>query len=353
VFVAALGLAGCRDQAPPAAAAKRGAPAPASPVAAEPPAADETETEPPATVDVHVHLVDGQVEALLETLDRHAIARAVVLSSPHLDARLASDRSTAARFAAGWREANDTLLRETAAHRERLLPFVTLDLADASAAELDAWVDAGACGVKLYSGHHSLHPRPLADPAHATMLAELERRGLPVLLHVNTVRFEAELAALLDAYPELDLVCPHLCSSRTELDRLERIMAAHPGLRFDLSHGPGQPGVDGFVNLERERERLRELIAAAPERFMYGSDLVTTPHIAGPDATMWEWDLQVAANLGLITAEQFEFPRPGPTPGSRVPGHYRGLALSDPLASQILAANATAWLSACIESKPP
>jgi predicted TIM-barrel fold metal-dependent hydrolase len=297
-------------------------------------------------IDVHMHLLDRSVDELLAALDRGGISRAVVLASPHLDPAHPSAPGDD-RFA-GWRAANERLLIQTVEHRDRLLPFITVDPAQIEAGELGGWLARGACGVKLYIGHRNLHHRPLADPSHDDFFAELERRRVPVLLHVNTVHFEDELGALLAAHPRIELVCPHLCGSRTDLDRLERLLRTHPGLRVDTSHGPGEPGIAGFANLEREHARARGMIQAEPERFLFGSDLVTTAAINGPDATRREWDRQIAANLGLLEDDRFEFWRAGPQPGVPVLGDYRGLALEDSALGLVLAGNARRWLERCL-----
>jgi predicted TIM-barrel fold metal-dependent hydrolase len=301
------------------------------------------DARPIERVDVHVHLVGDAVDELLATLDRHDITQAVVIASPHLDPKHPPPKDD--RFA-GWRAANDRLLTSTSAHRDRLLPFVTVEPAELEPDELARWLEQGACGVKLYVGHRSLHMRPLDAPEHAASFELLERRGVPVLLHVNSFRYEAELDALLRRYPKLEVVCAHLCGSRTDLDRLERILRAHPSLRVDTSHGPGQPGIDGFTNLERERERIRTLIEAEPERFLFGSDLVTMV-VDDPQATRLAWDRQIAANLGLLERERFEFLRiDGPT-GQAAPAEYRGLELEHATLEPVLAGNARRWLQSC------
>lgn len=317
-----------------------------APGRADPPAPDAPRAAPDERIDVHVHLVGDAVDDLLAALDRRGIARAVVLASPHLDP--AHPPPPGADRFAGWREANERLLADTAAHRDRLLPFITLEPAQADPRELDDWLARGACGVKLYIGHRGLHARPLAAPEHEAVLAALERRRVPVLLHVNTVHFEAELDELLRAHPALELVCPHLCGSRTDLGRLERILRAHPGLRVDTSHGAGAHGVEGLANLERERERIRGLIVAEPRRFLFGSDLVTFPAAGDPAATRLEWDRQLAANLDLLAADEVAFMRAGELPGSMVPGSYPGLALTGEVLTEVLAGNARRWLAGCL-----
>jgi predicted TIM-barrel fold metal-dependent hydrolase len=301
-----------------------------------------------APLDAHVHLVEGAVDELLAALDRQGIAAAVVIASPHLDSHSGVVLDDSGMLS-GWRAANDELLTDTAAHRDRLIPFITVEPGQVEIAELEAWVERGACGVKLYAGHQRLHARPLDHASHDRLFSWLEAQRVPVLLHVNTVRYRDELANVLREHPELELVCAHLCGSRTDLDRLADLLREFPRLRVDTSHGAGVHGVDGYMAIERERERLRAMILAEPERFVFGSDLVTTRSRMGAAVTAQEWDLQLAANLGLIEREVFEFWRRSDTaPTTKLElGRYRGLALDEPARARVLGGNARAWLGSC------
>ena|GEM_PF-2914838 len=343
---------------------------PASPSSPVEPAGAETPTDDTAVeaypdrvqypararFDIHTHLVDDAIDPLLRALDEAGIQRAVLQSSPHLD--FSRQPPMGAPPFSGWRAANDRLLAATAPHRDRLLPFITADPAEVTPAELQTWLDAGACGVKLYMGHHVFHERPLDDPAHEPMFTMLEERRVPVLLHVNTFRFEAELDALLTAHPDLNMVCPHFCGSRTDIDRLERILRTHPSLLVDTSHGPGRPGIDGYANIDRELERLRALIVAEPERFLFGSDLVTTYPGARDSSWRGKWARQLDANLGLVEAAQFEYWRiktsdPRTPAGPKTWGTYRGLALDGQVLEAVLVGNAERWLGSCGPSPSP
>jgi predicted TIM-barrel fold metal-dependent hydrolase len=314
------------------------------------PAREAADSAPASSerLDAHVHLVEGAVDELLAALDRQGIAAAIVVASPHLDPRsgVALDDSG---VLPGWREANDRILADTAGHRDRLIPFITVEPAQVEIAELEAWFERGACGVKIYAGHQRLHARPLDDPRHDRLFEWLEGRRVPVLLHVNTVRYRDELADVLREHPNLELVCAHLCGSRTDLDRLAGLLHEFPRLRVDTSHGGGVHGVDGYMAIERERDRLRAMILAEPDRFVFGSDLVTTHSPSGASATEQEWDLQLAANLGLIERETFEFWRRSEAlPATALElGSYRGLALDEPIRARVLAGNAREWLASC------
>ncbi|WP_428264562.1 amidohydrolase family protein [Haliangium sp.] len=294
------------------------------------------------TIDVHVHLTAGHTETLLETLDEAGVDRAVVLATPHLDPTISEPGMS------GYRRANATVMAAAAAFPERLVAFLAVDLGVTDPAYVAEQLDAGACGVKLYQGHRALHERPLDDPLHHPMFRLLERRRVPVLLHVNTVRFRDELDRLLARFPGLNVVCAHMCGSRTDLDRLASIMADHPTLLFDTSLGSGVHGATGLANLEAHRDQILAMIARAPERFLFGSDLVTSGR--APEAKD-EWRAHVTANRSFLTESRFRFWRQGAGSIGMTIEDYRGLALDEPLRSRLLATNARRWLGACLSPR--
>lgn len=290
-------------------------------------------------IDAHVHLTTDAAGPLVALLDQLGLSRAVVLASPHLDVK-----QTPAGLGE-YRAANEVILAAATAHPGRLIPFITVELGNVEADYVAEMLDRGACGVKIYQGHRALRKRPLADPSHRPVLALLEQRKVPVLLHVNTVRFRDDLAELMAAFPALRVLCAHFCSSRTDLDRLAGIMAEFPTLLFDTSHGGPVHGAAGFANLERERERLIGMMQAAPERFLFGSDLVTGMHVPGwPE----DWRIQIEANLGFVRDQRFRFWREEEGSGQTTLQDYLGLALSEPLLGQVLRGNAERWLASCI-----
>jgi uncharacterized protein len=321
VQLLSVAIAGCRD-------------APAPPP--EPP-------PPTRAIDVHVHLTSRDAAApLVERMLRQGIETAVILSSP-------SAKGEGRRKLQGREESNAVVLEAAAAHPGRLIPFITLDLAEDRLEDLDRWLTRGACGVKLYEGHQDFHGLPLDDPAYGPLLRALEERRTPVLMHVNTARYQVELDRMLNGFPALSLVCAHFCGSRTNLGRLEDLLSAHPTLLVDTSSGSAGPSADGFAAMERDHARLVGLIERESRRFLFGSDLSASP--IGPG---WqeEWDFHWTANLGLLRAERFAFWRKDPPSEVLTHGQYRGLALAPALLRPILEENARRWLAPCLSAPP-
>ncbi len=290
---------------------------------------------PAPLTDVHVHLpAQGGVPALLAAMDRHGVDRAILLGCP-------KGQAGAPSFAAS----NEAILAAAAAHPARFIAFPALGPDDGPATLADLR-RRGACGVKLYLGTPELHDRALDDASLMPLWTALEAGRIPVIMHVNTVRHGDELSRLLDAFPGLSLVCPHFCGARTGIERLERLIAAHPGLLFDTSNGMPMHAAAGFAGLERDRDRVLALLRAHPDRFLFGSDLTADP--LGPHFGD-DWDYHLAANLDLLRAPTLHFWRASGSPtGSLTRGEYRGLELPPELLAPILRDNAARWLAPCM-----
>jgi hypothetical protein len=152
--------------------------------------------------DAHVHLghdIDGMVgtyEELIAVHDRYRISRSFMfcLDEP--------DRHPA------FRAANDRTLAYAARSEGRLIPFVRLDLAEQPVEEATRCIDLGARGIKL-------HPRAqrflLNDERLAPIFELAADRRVPILIHGGRglPPIAGELAALVDRYPEAQLIIAH------------------------------------------------------------------------------------------------------------------------------------------------
>lgn len=179
-------------------------------------AATTTSPPPPAGrfIDIHTHL--GQpwygleplsASKLLRWMDRHDVARAVVLPLVSPEAYY-------------YPVSTDFVLRETRPHRDRLVPFCAIDPRTAGTHlpthrslvdMLRRYVDAGARGF----GEHK--PRlPIDDPLNGKLYRACGEVKLPVLFH-------------LDNFANMD---------RPGLPGLARMLAEFPDTHF-IGHGKG------------------------------------------------------------------------------------------------------------------
>jgi len=176
--------------------------------------------------DAHVHLgqdidgFSGTYDDLMAVNDRYRISRCFMfcLDEP--------DRHPA------FRAANDRTLAYAEQSGGRLIPFVRLDLAEHPIQEAVRCLDRGARGIKL-------HPRAqrflLNDERLAPVFELAAERRVPILIHGGRglPPIASELAALVDRYPEAQLIIAH--GGIADLPALAERFAGKAGVFFDTS----------------------------------------------------------------------------------------------------------------------
>jgi predicted TIM-barrel fold metal-dependent hydrolase len=176
--------------------------------------------------DAHVHLgqdidgMGGTYDELIAVHERYGISRCFMfcLDEP--------DRHPA------FRAANDRTLAYAARSGGRLIPFVRLDLGEEPIEEATRCLDLGARGIKL-------HPRAqrflLNDERLAPVFALAAERRVPILIHGGRglPPIANELAALVDRYPEAQLIIAH--GGIADLPALAERFAGKAGVFFDTS----------------------------------------------------------------------------------------------------------------------
>ena len=176
--------------------------------------------------DAHVHLgqdidgFSGTYDDLMAINDRYRISRCFMfcLDEP--------DRHPA------FRAANDRTLAYAEQSGGRLIPFVRLDLAEHPIEEAVRCLDRGARGIKL-------HPRAqrflLNDERLAPVFELAAERRVPILIHGGRglPPIARELAALVDRYPEAQLIIAH--GGIADLPALAERFAGKAGVFFDTS----------------------------------------------------------------------------------------------------------------------
>jgi predicted TIM-barrel fold metal-dependent hydrolase len=229
--------------------------------------------------DAHVHLgqdidgFSGSYEDLMAIDDRYGISRCFMfcLDEP--------DRHPA------FRAANDRTLAYAKRSAGRLIPFVRLDLAEQPIEEAVRCLDLGARGIKL-------HPRAqrflLNDERLAPVFALAAERRVPILIHGGRglPPIASELAALVDRYPEAQLIIAH--GGIADLPALAERFAGKAGVFFDTS-------VWSPIDL------LSVFRVFSPEQIVYASDF---PYGMQPQSLLLS--LRTARSAGLSEAQILE-----------------------------------------------
>jgi len=256
--------------------------------------------------DIHVHLAQpwygekrGPISTtqLLRWMDGHGIDRAVVLPlvSPE---------------AFWYPVTTEYVLRETAQHRDRLIPFCAIDPRALSThlTEKKQVVDMlrryREAGARGFGEHKAL--LPIDDPLNMKLYEACSEVGLPVLFHLdNKANMDRPglpgLAKALGAFPEL----PFLGHGKGWWASIAGGLA-QADLHVGYPKGPVQPGgaidelMDRFPNLYgdlsssgahamfRDREFGKEFLIRRADRLLFGTDYYNLTQAEFPQFDLFE-----------------------------------------------------------------
>ena len=222
--------------------------------------------------DAHMHLVPGGAANWNRILEINHVKKAVVSALP-----IKKDYE-------GLDDAN-ALVLETARLYPRLVPFVMISPFRASPLEdLENAVARGARGVKLINGHGDFFEPSKQDiidpPGLRKMFAFCERRGIPVLWHVSSHLYRVGLLRVLEEFPRLKVILPHMGGYLTYTpETVRRLLSDYPNFYVDLSWGTQPDYLRRAVeDISYEADAWRELVVEFADRFLFGSDLVVGAH---------------------------------------------------------------------------
>jgi predicted TIM-barrel fold metal-dependent hydrolase len=240
-------------------------------------------------VDVHTHLgrtwnstENLSADELLRWMDTSDIAQAVVLP-------LVSPESSSFPLT------SDFVLEATRPHRDRLIPFCSVDPRASYrgglkglVAMLEAWVEKGAKGF----GEHKPGVR-IDDARNMTIYAACGELKLPVLFHLDQERnMDAPglpgLEKALKEHPATNFIghgpgwWASISGSITQADlarypdgpvqpggAIDALMDKYPNIYGDLSAGSGAGAIS------RDPEFGREFLIRRAERLMFGTDYLS------------------------------------------------------------------------------
>jgi predicted TIM-barrel fold metal-dependent hydrolase len=231
-------------------------------------------------IDIHEHVQsERDLDLLLEAMDEFKIERTCLVASTIYTFTLSN------RYGfEEYEENNEALLQYKKKHPDRLCVFVTIDpAAEGNLEKLQDYVKRGADGLKLYLGHGAAHGKgpfhvmPLDDERMEPIYAWAEEVQLPILMHVNLIKYFTELRNVLERHPYLRLCVPHLGlhkNTKKRLDRLAWLLERYPNLYTDISFGWYEFHIEGFEALARWRGRSRDYFVKHANKIMYASDMV-------------------------------------------------------------------------------
>jgi predicted TIM-barrel fold metal-dependent hydrolase len=254
--------------------------------------------------------------------------------------------------------------------------FAAPGWADATVARIDAAVEQGAVGVKVWKNIGMALRDPagryvmLDDARLEPVFAHMERQGIVLLGHqaepLNcwlpfekmTVRSDQEYFREHPQYYMFEH--PEMPSHAAQLAARDRMLAAHPALRFDAVHLASlewdvdevarfldrfpQATVDlaaRMVHLEvqaaRDREKVRRFLIRYQDRILYGTDIANGAGDAAADAAAaaeahaaWLADWRFLNTAETLHSPDFAAP-------------FSGLALPKAVVDKIYAGNARRW----------
>jgi hypothetical protein len=148
------------------------------------------------------------------------------------------------------------------------------------------------------------------------------------------------LERLLEMFADMTWVAAHMGGDPEHPDHLEALLERYPHLHLDTSATKWQ-----VREVSQHRDAVRDLVCRRPERFLFGSDLVTRPDLPREhyvsrywcQRTLWE-----SAWEGPSPIDDLDWPRQG---GQRTPP-LRGLALPAGVLEQVYHGNAQRLLPA-------
>ena len=166
------------------------------------------------------------------------------------------------------------------------------------AEQAEQLIAAGFDGIKLFAKPtvRRAFGQPIDSPVFDSLYAWLNKTGTPVLIHIADPatfwdahripeNFRArgwyygdgsypsqrqmfdETEAVLDRFPDLNLVLPHLYFHSDALPRLEYLLNRHPRLRIDCT-----PGIEMYYNFSQNIESARAFFLQYADRIHFGTD---------------------------------------------------------------------------------
>ncbi len=238
-------------------------------------------------IDCHEHIQSlEQAKKLIAVMDRIGIEKMVLVGSSWFTITM-NEKYGFTKY--DWN--NNQLLKIVEEYQDRFEAWPTINpLDDDKLDKLKSYIERGATGLKLYTGHgfpsaqkpgtYFFHPIALDDPTMFPIYEYCEENFIPICFHVNPgptkPGFAQELIAVLDAYPNLKVNVPHFMLSSIKTSRLRTFLETYPNLWTDTSFGFEDYQIAGLKRFSKNMKKYRDLFRDHPDRIMFATDNVIT-----------------------------------------------------------------------------
>ena len=299
-------------------------------------------------INAHEHLYKvADLKRYLPAARKANVATTVVVASPEFTLR-----GSGAQGEPSMSQNFEVLLQAVAAYPGEIIPFCTVDPADADKLErLKKHVAEGAKGVKIYSGHSNFHTGPLMPADMEPVLAYLEQTQLPVNWHINLTKFMDEFVAVMTKFPRLNVMVPHYGvvfwqPSSANIEALATVLRRWPNVLIDTSLGTRDILMFGMSAIEPANVRFVAFITEFQDQVIWGTDSVITGN--AEKTTGWYskvlWTTRdhlerdvFFSELGAGHSRYYE-------KGRDAEGRFVGLSLPAEVLQKIYVVNASRWL---------
>lgn len=245
-------------------------------------------------LDAHLHISPVfRDDAVLRFMDRTETEKAVLQAVWH------SQYGPLAPDAMAMKKAHPDRFRVFGAPDMRLYAGDTEHIGRNVVDSLRPLIEQGMDGVKFLEGKPIVRKRfplpPFDSEAWEPFFAYLEENGIPITWHINDpasfwakdaspwlikqgwaydesfIHNEtqyAEALRVLDRHKQLKVIFAHFYFMSESLDRLAKILDAHPAVCVDLT-----PGIEMYENFSADIGTAAAFFARYQDRILYGTDI--------------------------------------------------------------------------------
>ena len=166
---------------------------------------------------------------------------------------------------------NAEILRIASFHPEYFIPFIAVRSGSGNPELVQRLLERGPRGVEIRRGDSITRESGIDDQSLAPLYKFCERRGIPIIFHVNLERYQHELERVLRSFSGLKAMCPLLSGSDLALQRADYLMKSYPNLYTDTSFGETDLLEANLVGYSLNSDRLRALLLTYHDRILFGT----------------------------------------------------------------------------------